>query len=153
MHLVPAAADAKLSMSALIVEYQRSRVVYYIDKLHQALTTDQNSRVCLPYSKATLTEESLINVPPLRSRTWSDDNGNTFELSLRSATTHGVKSEAAISGDSLSDIDAEITAMFDKVHRLCCLGLTTNTSACFTKSQISLLQEVTKLGFRLRRSV
>jgi hypothetical protein len=65
---------------------------------------------------------------------WVDENGNEYKISINLSAGLDNESKAAGSGDSLRDINVEVRAILDSVHKLCRSIDTNNATRSFTDS-------------------
>ncbi|KAI1635874.1 hypothetical protein F4809DRAFT_612245 [Biscogniauxia mediterranea] len=149
----PAAEHAKASLFTLVLDYQQPRISYYLKKLQEAFEVEKEPKLPQHSSKATLSETSLRELRNVRRRTWVDDNGNVFEIPVNSSTGAVAESETVVSGDSLRNINEEVSAIFDKIDKLCKLNVANDAAAQFTDSQASLLKELMSATLGLWKSV
>lgn len=136
-------------MFSLIIEYQRPRIMYYVDKLREALLSDQRSAKRSEHSPTELSQRHLASIRPFRDRQWTDHEGNIFEIPTASACKSGPWSEAAITGDSLLNIEDDIGSVLVKIQEFCGFSLAPR----FTPSQISLMRSIMSASLRIWRSI
>lgn len=105
LSLGPAAEEAKASLFSLLLDYQRPRIHHYLKKLQDAFAADKGPKLPPDSNQAKLSETSLQKLYSVRSCTWVDDNGNEFKIPINSSTGVNAESEAAVTGDSLRNIN------------------------------------------------
>src|SRR5579871_2368268 len=142
LSLGPAAEEAKASLFTLVLNYQRPRINHYLKILQNAFAVDKGPKLSPHFNQAMLSETWLRKLHSARSRMWVDDNGNEFKIPINSLTGADAESAAAMTGDSLRNINDEVGTIFDKINKLCHLNVANDAAAQFTDSQESLLKEL-----------
>ena len=111
-------------MFDLVLEHQRPRVNYYIQKLRDVFQVRRPQRCALGNNASPgatiLTEASVRQLPPAGLRTWVDDRGNTFKF--HPSGSYGLElagSEVAITADSLNNVVSEVDSIFQALDDLC----------------------------------
>lgn len=137
----PAAEEAKASLFTLVINYQRRRIIYYLKKLQEAFVIDR-PKPLLQTNDVKLSEAWVQNQSKAKERIWVDDHGTEYRIPIGSSTAFNTESEAARSGDSLKDINVEVSTILDTAQRLCGSVDTKNGTGRFTSSQESDLKKL-----------
>lgn len=140
-------------MFTLIIEYQRPRIMYHIDMLRGMLNTSRNSEKSEQPSLTMVSQDRLAATRPPRDLKWTDHEGNTLEFPNAPACESGSRSDSAVTGESLLNVDNKIGSVLAKIQDFCKHAPSITTLARFTPSQILLMRGVMSDSLRIWRSV
>jgi hypothetical protein len=114
-----ASEEDRTSLLDLVVDYQKPRIDYYVQKLGSAfqlkVTKAKNRETD---KKPKLSEEWLQRLPILTSRCWIDDFGNEFKFKTRASDDVGEETNVALSGHSMDVLDTELNKIFELIGKL-----------------------------------
>ena len=102
-------------MLDMILKYQRPRIAYYLKKLKKLLRFGEPTTRTTQNKRPRLSDEWLQKLPVLHTRSWIDDNENEFQFSGASLNEAENISRAALSVQSLKDINDEVDSIFKLV--------------------------------------
>jgi hypothetical protein len=102
-------------MLDMILKYQRPRITYYLNKLRKALRFEEPTTCTAQDKRPRLSDEWLQKLPVLHTRSWIDDNKNEFQFSGASLDEAENISRAALSAQSLKNINDEVDSIFKLV--------------------------------------
>ncbi|KAL9632463.1 MAG: hypothetical protein Q9164_005307 [Protoblastenia rupestris] len=117
-----AAEKDKVYMLDMILKYQRPRITYYLNKLRKALRFEEPTTCTTQDKRPRLSDEWLQRLPVLHTRSWIDDNENEFQFSGPSLDEAEIISRAALSAQSLKNINDEVDSIFQLVDQVSSLG-------------------------------
>lgn len=140
-------------MFSLVVTYQQPRIDYYLKQLQDAFADGHVQELPNQDDNVKLTEAWLQKVPRMNWLRWIDDGGNEFDIRLGSRLEGETQSQAAITGSSLENLNEEIEALFNNIHRLCPLGSLSSTADKPDDAQNSLLKAIMETSFDIFGSV
>ena len=109
-------------MLDMILKYQRPRITYYLNKLRKALRFEEPTTCTTQDKRPRLSDEWLQRLPALHTRSWIDDNENEFQFSGASLGEAENISTAALSAQSLKNINDEVDSIFQLVDQVSSLG-------------------------------
>ena len=102
----------------MILKYQRPRITYYLNKLRKALRFEEPTTCTTQDKRPRLSDEWLQRLPVLHTRSWIDDNENEFQFSGASLDEAENISRAALSAQSLKNINDEVDSIFKLVDQV-----------------------------------
>jgi hypothetical protein len=105
-------------MLDMILKYQRPRITYYLNKLRKALRFEEPTTCTTQDRRPRLSDEWLQKLPVLHTRNWIDDNENEFQFSGASLDEDENISRAALSAQSLKNINDEVDSIFKLVDQV-----------------------------------
>ncbi|KAG9236236.1 hypothetical protein BJ875DRAFT_457146 [Amylocarpus encephaloides] len=113
-----AAEKDKVYILDMILNYQRPRIAYYLNKLRKALRFEEPT-ICTTHDKRPrLSDEWLQKLLVLRTRSWIDDNENEFQFSGASLNEAENISRATLSAQSLKNINDEVDSIFKLIDQV-----------------------------------
>ncbi|EPE30438.1 HIT/MYND zinc finger-like protein [Glarea lozoyensis ATCC 20868] len=117
-----AAGNDRIYMLDIILSYQHPRVTYYLNKLRKALKFEKPITYTIQDTRLRLSREWLQRLPIFPTRSWIDDNGNEFQFSSAPFNEAKNISKAALSAQSLRQIDDEVDNTFKLIDQIVSLN-------------------------------
>jgi hypothetical protein len=137
-------------MFDLVLRYQQPRISYYVQKLREALGSEEDKGKSVDLgTQPVLSDSWLKKLPNVRPRTWLDDSGNEFEFLGRSSDEADNHSQAALSAQSLREFEDEVSIIFSVIDRITISDVGTLEESL----QEALLKELLPPLFTVWRSV
>jgi hypothetical protein len=105
-------------MLDLILKYQQPRITYYVNKLRNAFKFADATTCATQDQRPRLSEEWVQKLPALHTRSWIDDNENEFQFSGEFLNEADNISRAALSAQSLKEINRETDIVFELLDQI-----------------------------------
>ena len=109
-------------MLDMILQYQRPRITFYLSKLRRALRPEKPITCTTQDKKPRLSNKWLQRLPVLHTRSWIDDNDNEFRFPCALLGEADNISGAALTAQSLKNINYEVDNIFKLVDQVTSLA-------------------------------
>ncbi|KAG0645697.1 NADPH-dependent 1-acyldihydroxyacetone phosphate reductase [Hyphodiscus hymeniophilus] len=113
-----ATEEEKASLFDLVLKYQQPRISYYVEKLTHTFRFEKTAERLNLDRRSELSNLWLQELPDIRSRAWVDDSGNDFRFLAHPSDDADHNSKIAASGQSIEDVDDEVSTVLCMVDKL-----------------------------------